>query len=133
MGNHAIDGANVMSPSTIPVVDFAGWDTSNLDHKRLISDQLIEACQSVGFVYIRNHQISPAKVAEAFSWSKRLFELSNEEKILAPHPSGAAVHRGYSWPGLEKVSNLKGDEDDADLTKQIQRQVADVKVFFRFH
>ena len=48
--------------------------------------------------------------------------------MLAPHPSGFTVHRGYSWPGLEKVSNAMGDEDDKeDLTKSL-RQVSDVKV-----
>lgn len=26
--------------------------------------------------------------------------------MLAPHPDGAKVHRGYSWPGLEKVSQV---------------------------
>ena len=48
--------------------------------------------------------------------------------MLAPHSSGFTVHRGYSWPGLEKVSNATGDEDDtANLTKNL-RQISDVKV-----
>lgn len=47
--------------------------------------------------------------------------------MLAPHPPGHVVHRGYSWPGLEKVSNSMGDEDNPDLVKKL-RQVPDVKV-----
>ncbi|KAJ8105451.1 hypothetical protein ONZ43_g7423 [Nemania bipapillata] len=34
--------------------------------------------------------------------------------MLAPHPPGPSVHRGYSWPGLEKVSQTiyaDGEED----------------------
>lgn len=114
---------------TIPVVDFAGWTSNNsLEHRRAIAHKLIEACQDVGFVYITNHQISPEQLAEAFQWSRKLFDLKLEQKMLAPHPSGFTVHRGYSWPGLEKVSNAIGDEENAaELTKDL-RQVSDIKV-----
>lgn len=113
---------------TIPVVDFAGWTSNNsLEHRRAIAHKLIEACQNVGFVYITNHQISPEQLAEAFQWSRKLFDLKLEQKMLAPHPSGFTVHRGYSWPGLEKVSNAMGDEEDAaELTKDM-RQISDIK------
>lgn len=48
--------------------------------------------------------------------------------MLAPHPAGSGVHRGYSWPGLEKVSNLMGDEEDLEEVKRAEREVGDVKV-----
>lgn len=129
MGHYANGGGSAIATSSIPIVDFGEWESSSLGQKRLIAAQLIGACQSIGFVYIRNHEIPPARVAEAFSWSQKLFDLSSGEKKLAPHPDGSAVHRGYSWPGLEKVSNLMGDEEDAHLAKEM-RQVADVKVIF---
>ena len=116
-------------PPSIPVVDFEGW-TSNapLEQRKTIAQQLIKACQNVGFVYITNHHLPPERLTQAFAWSKKLFDLKLEQKMLAPHPSGFTVHRGYSWPGLEKVSNAMGDEDDrADLTKNL-RQISDVKV-----
>lgn len=112
----------------IPIVDFSNWsDSSSLGEKAKIAAQLIEACKTVGFVYITNHQLSPSRLAEAFSWSHKLFALEREQKMLAPHPPGATVHRGYSWPGLEKVSNLMGDEEDAHLAAEM-RKVADIKV-----
>lgn len=116
-------------PPSIPVVDFRGW-TSNapIEQRKAIAQQLIDACQTVGFVYITNHQLPFQRLAQAFEWSKKLFNLSLKQKMLAPHPSGFTVHRGYSWPGLEKVSNAAGDEDDtANLTKNL-RQISDVKV-----
>ena len=115
--------------TSIPVVDFAGWTSdASFTQKKAIADQLINACRTVGFVYITNHQLPPDRLARAFEWSKKLFDLKLEQKMLAPHPSGFTVHRGYSWPGLEKVSNAMGDEDDtAGLTKEL-RQVSDVKV-----
>ena len=36
--------------------------------------------------------------------SNRFFDLPLEKKLLAPHPPGGSHHRGYSAPGLEKVS-----------------------------
>lgn len=112
----------------MPVVDFAKWDECDKKGKIVIANQLVEACSNVGFCYIINHNIHPDYLAEAFTWSKRLFDLGQEQKMLAPHPPGFAVHRGYSWPGLEKVSNAMGDEEDTEeLTKKL-RQVSDVKV-----
>lgn len=52
--------------------------------------------------------------------------------MLAPHPAGSAVHRGYSWPGLEKVSNLMGDEENAKEIQRLEREVGEVKVFVYF-
>ena len=114
---------------SIPVVDFGGWTSAAPPEQRqAIAQKLIQACQDVGFVYITNHHLPPERLAQAFEWSEKLFDLELEQKMLAPHPTGFAVHRGYSWPGLEKVSNAMGDEDDkADLTKNL-RQISDVKV-----
>jgi len=105
--------------SSIPIVDFGGWDSKALlDERASIAARLTEACRNVGFVYVTNHSVSPERLAEAFSWSKKLFDLKLEQKMMAPHPSGHAVHRGYSWPGLEKVSNAMGDETYAEELKQ---------------
>lgn len=116
--------------SSVPIVDFAGWSSNASNEQRKeVANQLVEACRNVGFVYIINHSVSPERLAEAFGWSKKLFDLELEQKMLAPHPEGHTVHRGYSWPGLEKVSNAMGDEEDEDLTKKL-RQVSDVKVMW---
>jgi hypothetical protein len=56
---------------------------------------------------------------------KRLFDLKTEEKMLAPHPDGPTVHRGYSWPGLEKVSQVISE--DLEVGEKL-RAVTDCKV-----
>ncbi|KAL8992767.1 MAG: hypothetical protein Q9169_006861 [Polycauliona sp. 2 TL-2023] len=111
----------------VPIIDFAKWHAGgSREERQKISSQLASACQTVGFVYITNHLLPHEKIQEAFSWSKKLFDLEQKQKMLAPHPPGHTVHRGYSWPGLEKVSNSMGDEDDPDLVKKL-RQVSDIK------
>lgn len=113
----------------IPTVDFAAWHpNASIEEKKAVAAKLIDGCQRVGFVYIVNHSVSPERLVEAFDMSKKMFSLPKEKKTLAPHPPGFAVHRGYSWPGLEKVSNAMGDEEDKDLAKNL-RSVVDVKVW----
>ena len=116
----------------IPVVDFANWKPEASTEDRMnVANELVSACKSVGFVYILNHGIAPERLAEAFSWSKRFFELPTEQKLQAPHPNGSSVHRGYSWPGLEKVSQAMKDEVDLLLEAEL-RKVTDYKVMLSF-
>ena len=114
--------------SSIPIVDFAQWINGSQDQKKNIAKEFIEACKTVGFVYIINHGVPSSKIKEAFTVSKTLFDLSEEQKKLAPHPPGGAVHRGYSWPGFEKVTQACGDEENKDDLRKELRAVSDVKV-----
>jgi len=45
--------------------------------------------------------------------------------MLAPHPDGPTVHRGYSYPGLEKVSQVISSDEKVG---EELRQVKDCKV-----
>ncbi|KAI0386722.1 Clavaminate synthase-like protein [Hypomontagnella monticulosa] len=112
--------------SAIPVLDFGAWSNGSTDKKRRIAQELTDACRRVGFVYIINHGVPGDLLDEAFGWSKKLFDLPQEKKMLAPHPPGPTVHRGYSWPGLEKVSqDIINDGDEAKEAEN--RKISDVK------
>lgn len=108
--------------STIPVVDFSKWNNStNKDEQLAVAKELTNACRDVGFVYIINHGLPQDLLDEAFDTAKRLFELSHDEKMKAPHPDGPEVHRGYSYPGLEKVSQyMGGDEKVHDKLREVK-------------
>lgn len=110
----------------IPVVDFAEWNLGGSGRQRVARD-IVAACKKVGFVYIVNHSLPEPLLDEAFDWSHRFFDLPQEEKLKAPHPEGWAVHRGYSWPGLEKVSQAISQDNDQERAEQL-REVPDVKV-----
>jgi isopenicillin N synthase-like dioxygenase len=123
------------SQPQIPIVDFGAFSNGDPATRSHIAAELTTACRRVGFVYIRNHGIPAALLEEAFAWSQRLFNLSREQKMLAPHPPGPDVHRGYSWPGLEKVSqyiHAAGDGDDAEAQRMGEelRKIEDYKVPF---
>jgi isopenicillin N synthase-like dioxygenase len=126
MGSIQDQTAATGTPVNIPIVDFANWTPEATPEQRLnIAKELADACHNVGFVFIINHGVQPDLLEQAFGWSKRLFDLKPEEKMLAPHPHGPSVHRGYSWPGLEKVTQVISS--DLELGEKL-RAVTDCKV-----
>lgn len=113
----------------IPVVDFAEWcnDASPQARSKIASD-LVKACREVGFVYIINHGLPEKLLNQAFAMSKKLFNLRHEEKMQAPHPPTPDWHRGYSSPGLEKVSQVYGKDASPNTVGEQLREVKDYKV-----
>ncbi|CAN8099763.1 unnamed protein product [Discula destructiva] len=112
----------------LPVIDFSRWLQGSPDDKKNVAHDLAEACRRVGFVYVTNHGVPAGLLDDAFRWSKALFDLPQEHKMLAPHPPGPNVHRGYSWPGLEKVSQyIHQDGEDSDEEDAQLRAVQDCK------
>lgn len=51
--------------------------------------------------------------------SKKFFNLPLETKLLAPHPPGGSHHRGYSAPGVEKVSQHTYEADELSKLREI--------------
>ena len=123
-----LNGHMTAEESSIPIVDFAEWTTGSKDQRKVIAQEFLGACQTVGFVYIINHGIPSSRIEEAFAVSKKLFGLNEDQKKLAPHPPGGAHHRGYSWPGFEKVTQAFGDEEDKEGLRKEFRSISDVKV-----
>ena len=126
--SHTNGMTNGSLPSNIPLVDFTPWTTeSSLEERQSIAQTLVAACRDVGFVYIINHGVSQDLLDQAFAMTKQLFDLPKEEKMKAPHPPGWAHHRGYSWPGLEKVSGVKSDGKDDEKATASLRAISDYK------
>lgn len=80
----------------IPVIDFNAWSTGSTGDKKRIARELTDACRRVGFVYIVNHGVPSTLLEEAFDWSKKLFDLPEEKKMLAPHPPGKSQFANLS-------------------------------------
>lgn len=117
-----------VSPQTsIPIVDLTAYSSSTSSQRQLIAHDLAHACTSVGFVYIAGHGIPAELTQAAFAWSKRFFDLPAQDKMKAPHPDGPSVHRGYSHPGLEKVSQETGPDDEVGSRAKKLREVEDFK------
>lgn len=82
---------------SIPIVDLSAFDAEGNPESRLKSAQaLYKSCHDLGFVQILGHGVEPELLQEAFGWSKRMFGLTHDEKMKAPHPDGPVPHRGWS-------------------------------------
>ncbi|KAM3079194.1 hypothetical protein ACMFMF_004120 [Clarireedia jacksonii] len=106
----------------VPTIDFSPWfaPTSTPSERLAVAKSLVSAFRTVGFAQIINHHVPSSLLAEAFSITKKLFDLSPEEKALAPHPPGPTVHRGYSHPGLEKIHQGFGaDKEMVDKLREV--------------
>jgi isopenicillin N synthase-like dioxygenase len=113
----------------IPIIDLTAFlsPESPAEDRLKVAQDLVSACRHVGFVYIKNHGVPQNELEQAFAVSKKFYDLPTEQKMKAPHPPGWSVHRGYSWPGLEKVSSAISEIDDDEAIKQL-REVQDYKV-----
>ena len=121
--------SNSASDLSIPIVDLTAFlnQESTVEDRLRVAQDLVSACRHVGFVYIKNHGVPRDQLEQAFAISKKFYDLPTEQKMKAPHPPGWSVHRGYSWPGLEKVSSAISATDDEEAIKQL-REVQDYKV-----
>jgi isopenicillin N synthase-like dioxygenase len=115
---------------SIPIISFVNYATCSLLQRRQTATQLVNACTRYGFAYITDHGVPASTIQCAFDLSAQFFASSVASKMKAPHPPGWAVHRGYSWPGLEKVSNAtsggdgKSGEGDTNGNEVIAAQIA---------
>jgi isopenicillin N synthase-like dioxygenase len=103
----------------IPVVDFGAFLYGRENDKKRIAKEIDDAFCRVGFVYLNNHGVEKEMVKECFSWSKKFFCLPLETKMLAPHPPGGSHHRGYSAPGVEKVSQGVYDTNELNRLREV--------------
>lgn len=121
-------GLEPVAASQLPIVDLSAFvSEATKEEKQATATQLVAACKDVGFVYVKGHGLPKDTLEEVFRISKKFYDLPTSEKMKAPHPPGWAVHRGYSWPGLEKVSNAVSEGDAEELAEKL-REVQDLKV-----
>ncbi|KAH7393780.1 hypothetical protein DE146DRAFT_660005 [Phaeosphaeria sp. MPI-PUGE-AT-0046c] len=105
--------------SPIPIVDFAPARQGSREEQEAVARELDRAFREVGFVYLRNCGLRREMVREGFEWSQKFFSLPLSTKLLAPHPPGGAHHRGYSAPGVEKVSQHTYDANELNKLRNV--------------
>ncbi|ATY60736.1 2OG-Fe(II) oxygenase [Cordyceps militaris] len=96
-----------MAQSGIPVIDINAADEAT------IGQQLVDAAEEHGFIYIRNlgQDISAAQVDEAFALSRKLFDAPLEEKaacaIQTNNRGWGGLHSETLDPRTQKVGDFK--------------------------
>jgi hypothetical protein len=115
-------------PSTnIPIIDFLTWTSPSKvssEGRLQTARELVQACHSYGFVYIKNHGIAPELVKQAFEMSQKFFDLPIKKRKLVANANTGAF-RGYIWPGMMDVGAIS---DEGRKGQDREGKVVDLNV-----
>jgi len=113
----------------VPIVDVSPFTYSGTtESRKKVAQDLAAKAHINGCIGIIGHGVSPELLEEAFSVTKKLFNLPFEEKMKAPHPDGPTPHRGYSGTGRERAAaktatekwdGIEGEEKITDYKVQL--------------
>lgn len=107
-----------------PVIDFARVAEGTRAGKMAVAKELREACINAGFMYVKNHGLSPAFVAETFGWAKRFVTELTPEQKAAVAMSAHGNNRGYFTIGEENLDPSKQASGDLKEGFNIGREIA---------
>ncbi|KAF2670300.1 Clavaminate synthase-like protein [Microthyrium microscopicum] len=99
----------------IPLIDFAPFRGGSAADKKAVANDIVNGFRNAGFIYLKNHGISPAAVASVFGQSAKFFQLPQDQKDKLAWYS-AEANRGYTAHGREKVS--MADVEDVDALRE---------------
>ncbi|KAF3046862.1 hypothetical protein E8E12_003642 [Didymella heteroderae] len=106
----------------IPLIDFGAFLSGDPATKKATAEAVLEGFQNAGFIYLKNHGISPSTVSNAFSHSAKFFARPQDQKDAMAWYS-AAANRGYVAQGREKLVPL----DETGTEEEMRKTVPDLK------
>ncbi len=111
--------------SEIPMIDFAPFLSGSAEDQARVADQIVRACETIGFFYLTGHGVPEAMRSAMFDRSAEFFHLPHGEKEKSR--ATAEWNRGWIYSGdrtnLTANSRVfeqyriqrEFDPDDADL------------------
>jgi isopenicillin N synthase-like dioxygenase len=120
----------------IPIIDFEPFIQGNAEAKRAVADQIYQACHEFGFMYLKNHGISEAELAQLFTQIQLFFDLPaavKDQVRRSPH-----TNCGYVGIQAERLNpNRPGDLKEAfnvgESTVWLTEQDEFRQVVFQFY
>lgn len=107
--------ARKLDLDSIPIIDIADLKHIDRDKRIAVAVQIREACEHVGFFYVKNHGVSEELLSEVYAAAREFFALPAEEKLIVDI-SKSDRHRGYCAMGM-----LQADVNNPDA---VDRQEA---------
>ena len=62
-------------PTKIPIINFEPFIKGDITQQQAIANQIYQACQEIGFMYLKNPGISVTLLDQFFSRTKQFFDL----------------------------------------------------------
>lgn len=104
------------------LIDFSRFLNGTPSERNDTANAILHGFKTAGFIYLKNHPISPKDLKHAFGLSARFFKQPEEDKMKVVWTTPEA-NRGYSAPGREKVSQLV----DINDVKKVREALPDLK------
>ncbi|GAM82314.1 hypothetical protein ANO11243_002930 [Dothideomycetidae sp. 11243] len=98
----------------IPLIDFSAFLSKDTALRQSTATAILDGFRRAGFIYLRNHGITPPEVQHAFAQSAAFFRLPKAEKDALAWTT-ARANRGYSAQGKDKTTDLTDPEAIAAL------------------
>ncbi|KAF8192449.1 hypothetical protein BJ912DRAFT_261402 [Pholiota molesta] len=103
---------------SIPVIDFSKFrSASSREEKKQTANEIVSAFKESGFIYIKNHGVTPAEVHTAFKKSAEFFQLPTEVKDSLAWEDPRS-NRGYVRIGRERVTQSADPAEIAALREK---------------
>jgi isopenicillin N synthase-like dioxygenase len=87
--------ARAVSVERIAIIDFAPFLSGNTAARRQVAEQVARACETIGFLYLKNHGIPDAKMVAIFEAARAFFNLPAEVRNRPDLLCSPTVTRGY--------------------------------------
>ena len=117
------------SKDEIPILD--AQSVVNNNDITLFAKSVRDACQNMGFFYVKNHGISQITIDSAFEASKKFFSEPLEKKMLV---SKDKFHRGYLPIGTTRYPGKAADlKDSFDIGIELPLSHPDVVAGLPLH
>ena len=99
------------------LIDFDKYLRGTSEEKSATASALLSGFQKAGFIYLKNHGITPTTLNEVFSQSAKFFARPQQQKDELEWYSPEA-NRGYTAHGREKVTQIENKDDVEALRAQ---------------
>jgi isopenicillin N synthase-like dioxygenase len=100
--------------TAVPVVDVAPFLAGTAAGRRAVTQEIADACTTIGFFTIVGHGVPSDLVAEMLEVTKAFFDLPLADKLRVRQPK-PDQSRGYLAIGDENLAYSRGDRSTADL------------------
>lgn len=95
----------------VPVIDLKPWYDGTPEGRKKVVEAMRDACENVGFFFIRNHGVQASVVDDCFDASRRYFDL--------PIPEKKKIGMGADYPyGYENQERLVRSESEEEKRKK---------------
>jgi isopenicillin N synthase-like dioxygenase len=118
--------AGVAAPvtDTIPLIDFAPFLHGSRAEKLAVADQVREACETIGFLYLANHGVPESKIEATLAAARRFFALPDNVRLNPDILTTPSRTRGYMKLGSRHYAGT-GAPDLMEAFKVQQELPAD--------